>query len=415
MLHASASHQSDSDQLAQVDAMHATGMPLALSDLAAHWAKAGAALPVAVAVSIFDDLLSSYDAQDHPTRPRPLRLQDILLDANGQAHLLFPGGLSQFEFCRLLREILSGGFGDSGIPPAAHALLSQVGSVQSWEAVLDPEMLRARLRSCLGVPAAHHEVGAFVTDHIDRPSGPVEVATAELKPPSADFLWAQEQVNTVEVKAAAPEVVAPVDQVHVEEEATEDLELVLRNEANESEEADCSEAPDQAEVSAELICASALIEDSEDQQHDKEEALEVPELDDEQDHIGLSSASDSICVTNHPTPDYYEASVEQEEDKPPSLLPRVRQGLFSRPTFQKVTRPTAGTESQSQIPRVRLLPSRRRPLTLPVAPPARLRQTTTGPADSMISLPRKAGPALWVGLICVCAVVGALAYSMMAF
>ena len=429
---------------------------MGLGDLVERWSDAGASLPVAVVVSILDDVLAAHPSENFMTRPRALGLEDILLDEYGQAHLLSPGRLSCSELSNLLRSLLIGGFGDYGIPPAAHMLLSQLGTDELWQTTIDADGLRHRIRASLGAPASRGEVGACVLQLVENRHdtdfgsdwNAVNEATVQLSTQTPSMSSIEEDVNleslaatkdvqqildfvddsveypTEDLPGLTPSQVVSQPPILTDEQACMDIlpssASVERDDQTDNEEAQAihfsdsdSLEPEQNEVLApppmpdptdDLLAAKAY-----EAKNGKEELLEVPEL------VADEPDSDDICVTNYPEPDYYlDQDAAADNDKPPSLLPRVRGGTFKRPTWKEVTREKSQPDSPSQIPRVRILPTRRRPLTLPAAPPARLRTTSTGPADSMISLPRKDSPALWVGLICVSLVVGALIYSMTA-
>ena len=435
-----------------------------LGELVKRWASANASLPVAVVVSIVDDVLAAHTNDNFMTRPRPLSLGDILLDEYGQAHLLAPGSLSCGELAEILRSLLVGGFGDYGIPPAAHTLLAQLAADEFLGSYFDADGIRHRIRATLGAPASRGEVGACVLQ-----------AQTTAASRSEEHHWSFVDQATVQVNTETPFTSGIEEDINLEslagtnasglleqandipppvEEPTEDLPRLTDVNVNSSTEEQAymdvvsdipsaelaseddypgqtdeeaaqslppSNIPDVSELEAqstseEVVQPPPMPDPTDDLmslraqevEAEDEAPLEVPEL------VADGADSDDICVTNYPEPDYYMDPDGDQESQPPSLLPKARGGVFTRPTFRQVTREKSQPDSPSQIPRVRLVPSRRRPLTLPVAPPARLRSTSTGPADSMISLPRKDSPALWVGLVCVSLVVGALIYSMMA-
>ena len=507
-----------------------TYVQVKLAELSDHWKRAGAALPVAVVVSIIDDILATQPAVFTGDLLPDLRLNDVLLDSFGQVHLISQKSLSHEALISLIYRLLCGGIGEEAIPSSARMFLAQLDDRAHWGMHLDAEMVRAELRQALGSPAERFEVGDCVRS--------VQVIQSSQRPRSSLSPWSNVVAPASELPAAAMPsetfaVGADVDlesiAVHtsmdqldagseselestsdsqfdfpvLQESPTEDLpsfkldafepepEVVIDSQFGNSDSPELSEALDEtpalaasktdeafedeisaasleAEVDSDeadavdvsenaLEAAEADSEDHEDfgsdddfvpelyegadtmiemandpglppppppaslmpkdkldaavenefqaRHSEDEELLEVPELVDE------PNDSTGICVTNYPEPDYY---VEQNSDEgPPSLLPRVRDGVHTRPGYREVTREKSQSDAQSQLPRVRIVPTKRRPLTLPAAPPARLRTTSTGPADSMISLPRKDSPTLWVALICVSIVLGAAIYSIL--
>lgn len=121
------------------------------------WADQGQPLPVAVVHSIFEDVLSRSTFSDEA---RPLRLEDLLVDARGQAFLEVP---TRFDaLCPLILETLcQGPLGDNVMPPSVGPFLAAL-ERNSDLSVQDAEQLRAWMRAYLGPPADHSEVAACV-------------------------------------------------------------------------------------------------------------------------------------------------------------------------------------------------------------------------------------------------------------
>ena len=473
---------------------------LKLADLSQQWAQAGAALPVAVVVSIVDDILATQPSMFTGDLFADLRLNDVLLDSYGQVHLISQKSLSHEALVSLLYRLLCGGIGEEAIPSTARMFLAQLDDRARMNIPLDPDIVRAELRQAIGSPAERFEVGNCVRFAQDTHAAPAPkpsvspwsniVASASDLPsgamPSDSFaIGADVDLESLAAYAESEKFESssesPLDIPALQESPTEDLpslgldalepepQVVIDSQIGQSQsevisepesfheseidhaledniaEQSVSDVPESVEddepefgsdddfVPAVFEGADTMIEVAQDpglppppppasltpkftlhgseenelqaRSSEEEEALEVPEL------VVEPNDSEDICVTNYPEPDYY---VEQStEEGPPSLLPRVRDGVHARPGYKEVTREKSQSDQQSQLPRVRIVPTKRRPLTLPAAPPARLRTTSTGPADSMISLPRKDSPTLWVALICVSIVLGAAIYSIL--
>jgi|GEM_PF-4957398 len=489
-------------------------MQLKLADLSGQWSQAGAALPVAVVVSIVDDILATQPSLFTGNISADLRLHDVLLDSYGQVHLISQKSLSHEGLVSLLYRLLCGGVGEEAIPSSARMFLAQLDDRAHYGIALDSDVVRAELRQALGSPAERFEVGNCVrsAQNTQAAQSPVpslspwsKVVASASDMPSGSMPYESFGIAAdVDLESLAaysgPEAVehnseSVLDTPVGQESPTEDLpnlgldalepepqviidsqidhsQIELMSEPNEafacevrevSNDNNIVQSANEESISDEDLSVHASDEsstlDHDDDEdfgsdddfvpqvfegadtmiefaHDpglppppppaslmpkikihgvekselqtpqsEEEELEVPEL------VLEPNDSDNICVTNYPEPDYY---VEQSSDEgPPSLLPRVRDGVHTRPGFREVTREKSQPEESSQLPRVRIVPTKRRPLTLPAAPPARLRTTSTGPADSMISLPRKDSPTLWAALICVSLVLGAAIYSIL--
>lgn len=149
------------------------------------WAERDAALPVAVVVSVFDDLLASSGG-DYATRPRPLGLDDILIDGAGIAHLAASGSIVAAEVTALLTKALEGGAGEAAIPPSARAFLSRLADDPAM-ITADNDHLRQQLRGALGTPASRPEMIDCLAILAARP-----MQTELPAPLPVDGSWARE-------------------------------------------------------------------------------------------------------------------------------------------------------------------------------------------------------------------------------
>jgi hypothetical protein len=140
-----------------------------LGALVRAYADRGAAPPVAVVLSVFDDLLE--DPPEGAPRRAP-RLDDVVIDLFGRARAASPLGLDGLGL--LLARALGHGEADDGaVPGAARALLSRVLSDDPGDRPADAEQLRAWLRDHLGAPAPREEVVACLeeaTSDVPRPA-----------------------------------------------------------------------------------------------------------------------------------------------------------------------------------------------------------------------------------------------------
>ncbi len=140
-----------------------------LVELVRAWNARGVALPVAVAVSILDDLLAQPET---PSR-RP-RLDDVLIDHRGVAMLRSedPGNLD--DIAPLVAEMLGDGSDADIVPATARSLLARLTSEDPTERPRDADQLRTWIRDTLGAPAAREEViacvGATVESLLPPPS-----------------------------------------------------------------------------------------------------------------------------------------------------------------------------------------------------------------------------------------------------
>ncbi len=141
-----------------------------LGTLVDHWQDAGAAVPVAIVVSVFDDVLMGAL---EPDGDEDVGLDAITVDDSGHAYVLRPVGLDGAG--RLLVRAL----GDD-VPSNAQPLVARL---MDGERPLDAEQLRQWMRDALGAPASREEVqAAFVAAAYD----PQEAETLLPAPAPAD-------------------------------------------------------------------------------------------------------------------------------------------------------------------------------------------------------------------------------------
>lgn len=116
-------------------------------------ADRGQLMPVAVVLSLFDDLLLqvSEGAPD-----RMLSLDEIALDAAGRASFMGPANLAALG--RLLEPALTGDPAMMDPPAAACSILARLQSDDPMDRPVDAEQLRGWLRDALGSPAPRDEV-----------------------------------------------------------------------------------------------------------------------------------------------------------------------------------------------------------------------------------------------------------------
>lgn len=130
-----------------------------LEIIVSSWAQQRASLPVAVVLSIFDDLLHDLDGVelDRASLAEPLGLADVHVDEHGVASLR--GRASDVRvIARLLAEVL-GATGEASIPLAALGLLRVA---EEAAPPMDAAWFRAQLRSTLGPPGTRAELRALM-------------------------------------------------------------------------------------------------------------------------------------------------------------------------------------------------------------------------------------------------------------
>lgn len=123
------------------------------------WTERAAPLPVAVVLSIFDDLLQDADGQGFVSdeSSNELSLAHVHIDEHGVASLR-ERSASVSQLSLLLAEVL-GATGEHSIPLAVRGLLR---SAQGVQPPLDAEWFRAELRRTLGPPGPRAEVRVLV-------------------------------------------------------------------------------------------------------------------------------------------------------------------------------------------------------------------------------------------------------------
>lgn len=447
----------------------ALGLPTAPSAsdfgrLVARWAEVGAALPVAVVVSVFDDLLAAAEGTSGlPTRARPLGLGDIMVDDAGVARLATPGPITVQELGELLRAALAGGSGDSAIPGAAHALLGRLRADAPSVEACDAEMVRVRLREALGPPAARHEVADCVRGGRRR-------ARQLAAPPPLDFAGAvasaggygaprdEEPVTALptpplaedEDLPSATERPAPAPASEVAAPDLEDDDFVTERPSPSSMSAPAPGLP--SVISARGVVESADARDPasgaprpsssppvaaapEPATDDVIAALVVPEPVTE-----AQSASDVAGPA--PAPQEAAPQAASQEAAPPEAAPEAPAPLEAAPVEAEALEtpplddeddealpvpplldepldpPIARSDPDEEperppslLPRVRLPPKRRTPLTLPSAPQARVRPAAGEESDGSILMPSGYSRRVWGVLISVGLVIGALLYA----
>ncbi|MBI2376096.1 MAG: hypothetical protein HYV07_19030 [Deltaproteobacteria bacterium] len=129
-----------------------------LDELVRAHARRGAPLPVAVVVSVFEDLFARAELDARPTEGRSPTLSDVRIAADGSASL----GVRLREPVRdlgaLLREALEAGFGEEEVPPAALPFLHLASDANPHVRPEGVTTLRALVRRSLGAPATRSEV-----------------------------------------------------------------------------------------------------------------------------------------------------------------------------------------------------------------------------------------------------------------
>ncbi|MCC7381966.1 MAG: hypothetical protein IT384_09060 [Deltaproteobacteria bacterium] len=151
-----------------------------LGRVVAAWAEQGAPLPVAVVVSIFDDVCADLELGPAEAQrcSQPLGLDDVMIDQHGIARLTVVPDEPVAELSRLLYDTLAAGAGDGAVPAAARPLIEQ--SVDSDPLVRPPGAtpVRAALRAALGPPARRDEVlGCCAAIEVPVPSAIEEMDT----------------------------------------------------------------------------------------------------------------------------------------------------------------------------------------------------------------------------------------------
>lgn len=129
-----------------------------LAALIDAWSRVGAHVPVAVVVSIFDDLLAQ--AIDGDVEAKTLSLSDVIVEPSGFARLAPNAALSGTAVALgpLFARALGYGRDDDAIPSIAQGLVARLASDDPLDRPMDAEQLRGWIRDVLGVPATREEV-----------------------------------------------------------------------------------------------------------------------------------------------------------------------------------------------------------------------------------------------------------------
>ena len=130
-----------------------------LGTLVRAWGEEHAAVPVAVVVSVFDDLLA---ADAYEQRGAPTGLDDVVIDFEGVARAY---GDRNASWAPVLEAALGSFIDDDIVPAAARPLLMRMSEADGMP--VDSEQLRQWIRGALGPPATRDEV----REHIDTATG----------------------------------------------------------------------------------------------------------------------------------------------------------------------------------------------------------------------------------------------------
>lgn len=128
-----------------------------LGHLVDSWAQSGRTLPVAVVVSIFDDLCEAL-AGAPPGDDVVVSLDHVVIDQAGVARMTVRPREVVPAVSALLREALAAGRGDEAIPAAAWPVLGQGLAEDPWVRPAGTDVIQHQLREALGPPAARDEV-----------------------------------------------------------------------------------------------------------------------------------------------------------------------------------------------------------------------------------------------------------------
>ncbi|MEQ9501968.1 MAG: hypothetical protein RIT81_34160 [Deltaproteobacteria bacterium] len=252
-----------------------------LGTLVDHWQDAGAAVPVAIVVSVFDDVLMGAlesDAEDD------VGLDAITVDDSGHAFVRRPVGLDGAG--RLLVRAL----GDD-VPSNAQPLVARL---MDGERPIDAEQLRQWMRDALGAPASREEVqAAFVAATFD----PQEAETLLPAPAPAD-------TGDVPVVAEASAYPEPIE----EDEAIEGAE---------------AGEPVEASAPPEPVEASAPPEPS--------EAVATPDSTDAPESTGAPESTDA--------PDSTDAPIDTEVEEAPLVAEPATAQVAAAPLADRVSEP----------------------------------------------------------------------------
>lgn len=126
---------------------------ISFAEIVRAWHARGEAVPVAVVVSVFDDILATSIADDGKAA---IDLEHVRVTPQGRARLSCPGRLS--AIASMLTEALGADLPGDAVPPAAWGLFDRIRSDDATESPVDAEQLRHWIRDSLGAPATHEEV-----------------------------------------------------------------------------------------------------------------------------------------------------------------------------------------------------------------------------------------------------------------
>jgi len=168
------------------------------------WADHGRPLPVAVVVSIFDDLCEAL-AFAPPGDDSVTSLDHVIIDHAGVARLTVRPRHPVRTVSGLLRDVLSSSGGEDQIPAAAWPLLGQGLADDPWVRPASTDVMQMLLREALGPPAARDEVIDSCAAIVREP-GPRELPVGPLTEPPMDFELLVESVRP----EPATEVMTPL-------------------------------------------------------------------------------------------------------------------------------------------------------------------------------------------------------------
>lgn len=145
---------------ARIDAKERPRRGKKLEAILESWTHRDAPLPVAIVLSIFDDLLHELDgAELDPADASPPSISDIHVDEHGVASLR--GRVFELRFlAELLAQVL-GATGEDSVPPAVRGLLR---SAEEASPPMDVAWFRTELRRTLGPPGSRAELRALMDE-----------------------------------------------------------------------------------------------------------------------------------------------------------------------------------------------------------------------------------------------------------
>ncbi len=153
-----------------------------LGRLVHSWAETGRALPVAVVVSIIDDVCEALAAAP-PGDDVVVSLDHVIIDQSGVARITVRPREAVPAVSSLLREALAAGRGDEAIPAAAWPVLGQGLAEDPWVRPASTDVIQQQLRDALGPPAAREEVLGCCAVMRGQVSPPPPMVTPSIPPP----------------------------------------------------------------------------------------------------------------------------------------------------------------------------------------------------------------------------------------